>query len=116
MLLFLVNDMLDIFQIKNGQFHKNEREVNLRESFQQIEEMFKVATEQKGLAFTVNFDPSVPMMLYTDDQRIKQVTMNLLQNAVKFTMKGGIAVYVGYDSNKKLVIVRVCDSGIGISD
>lgn len=44
-LLFLVNDMLDIFQIKNGKFHKNEREVNLRESFNQIEEMFKVATE-----------------------------------------------------------------------
>ncbi len=60
MLLYLVNDMLDIFQIKNGKFKKNERDVNLRESFSQIEEMFKCATDQKGITFSVHFDPNVP--------------------------------------------------------
>ena len=70
-LLFLVNDMLDIFQIKNGKFHKNEKEVNLRESFQQIEDMFKLATEQKSLFFNMIIDETVPNILITDDQRIK---------------------------------------------
>ena len=90
--------MLDIFQIKNGKFHKNEKEVNLRDSFLQIEDMFKLATEQKNLFFNLIIDDTVPSVLIIDDQRIKQVLLNLLQNALKFTVKGGITVSVSFDN------------------
>ncbi len=89
--------MLDIFQIKNGKFKKNEQPVNLRESFNQIEDMFRLATEQKGLNFSMTFEENVPTIVIADDQRIKQILLNLLQNAVKFTMQGGISVCVSYD-------------------
>ncbi len=48
-------------------FKKNEHPVNLRESFSQIEDMFQLATEQKGLQFSMSFDPSVPPLLIADD-------------------------------------------------
>jgi signal transduction histidine kinase len=63
--------MLDIFQIKNGKFHKNELPVNLRDSFSQIEDMFRLATEQKGISFSMNFEDTVPLVVIADDQRIK---------------------------------------------
>lgn len=59
--------------------------------------MFVLATEQKGINFKMAFDDSVPVIMVADDQRIKQVLLNLLQNAVKFTMRGGIDVMVSFD-------------------
>ena len=60
MLLSLVNDMLDIFQIKNGKFVKNEHELNLREALSQIEDLFKLASHEKGIDFKIFCDDSVP--------------------------------------------------------
>jgi len=53
----------------------------------------------------MNFDESVPSTLITDDQRIKQVLLNLLQNAVKFTMNGGITVSVSFDNDTQFLKV-----------
>lgn len=78
--------------------------------------MFVLATEQKGIDFKMTFDDSVPEIMIADDQRIKQVLLNLLQNAVKFTMRGGISVMVSFDKVSRFLSVKVQDSGIGISE
>jgi signal transduction histidine kinase len=58
----------------------------------------------------------VPQVLIVDIQRIKQVFLNLLQNAYKFTFRGGISVTISYDSLTKMLTGRVADTGIGIKE
>jgi signal transduction histidine kinase len=58
----------------------------------------------------------VPDILITDEQRVKQVLLNLLNNALKFTMKGSISVKVTFNNDSSHLIVSVTDTGIGISE
>lgn len=116
MLMYLVNDMLDIFQIKNGKFTKNELAVIIRDSLSQIENLFTIACEEKGISFRLNIHDNVPESLIFDDQRVKQVLLNLIQNAIKFTIKGGIVVDVEYIQERMELQMCVTDSGIGISE
>lgn len=55
-------------------------------------EMFSLSTSEKGVALVLECDDSVPEQLFTDESRVKQVLLNLLQNALKFTMEGQITV------------------------
>jgi len=84
-LLFLVNDLLDFFQIKNGKFKKNEGWVDLRECLKDLIEMLNGQAQEIGLILIYNCDPTLPSSLYLDQQRIKQILLNLVQNALKFT-------------------------------
>ena len=69
-LLHLVNDMLDFFQIKNGKFHKNEQRVNVREGIRHLLDIFQVAIEEKGLQLLFVCKQSVPEEVVVDEQRM----------------------------------------------
>ena len=96
-MLFLVNDLLDFFQIKNGKFRKNFKWVNIGDDFRELMDMFRVGTDEKGLQLYYEQAPNLPNKLHVDSQRLKQVLLNLLQNALKFTFQGSIKVQVNYD-------------------
>ncbi|CDW84389.1 pas domain s-box protein [Stylonychia lemnae] len=111
---FLVNDLLDLFQIKNGKFNKNLAWVDLKSSILELIDIFSIGSNEKGIQVICEFDSNFPQELYLDDQRIKQVLLNLLQNSLKFTYEGQIKVEAKYDYRQSKLEISVSDTGIGI--
>jgi len=77
-MLFLVNDLLDFFQIKNGKFKKNLKWTDMARSIRDLMEMFGVGAKEKGIKIGLHIDHSFPNEIFVDEQRIKQVILNLL--------------------------------------
>lgn len=78
--------------------------------------MFEIACNEKGLAISFLTKEDMPDELKVDDQRIQQVVLNLLQNALKFTNEGSITVQLSYDFSNSNLVIDVKDTGIGISE
>lgn len=116
MLQYLVNDMLDLFQIKKDKFKKNEQSVDIKKQIGMLMELMKVQCYIKGLELEVNIDPDVPEKLVLDIQRLRQVYLNLLQNAIKFTYEGKITLELKYNPQTLYLTGKVRDTGIGISE
>jgi signal transduction histidine kinase len=115
MLKYLVNDMIDLFALKTNRFRKQEAPTHLRlEVTDVIEDIFKEPCSMRGLSFKVNVTKNVPENLYLDVFRIKQIFINLLQNALKFTYSGGITVELDYEKKSQFLTGKVSDTGIGI--
>ena len=115
MLRYLVNDMVDLFQIKNNQFKQNIRRVRVPDEIKDFSEIIKEPCIQKGLEFEVTATHDLDNYLMIDIQRVKQVLMNLAMNAVKFTLEGFVHISLDYDVERQLLVGTVQDSGIGIS-
>ena len=120
-LLFLINQILDISQMGAKKFQIHSKVFSLFASIENIQNFFKAQLKEKDLDFNVNIDKDVPEYLIGDDKRIKQVLINLIGNAIKFTDKGSVSVSVkpynqkGYQGNHVLPIYfEVKDTGIGI--
>lgn len=112
-LLRLINDLLDVSKIEAGRMELVSNPYNLRDLLREIDEQNRVLAEQKGLAFTVETDRQLPDMLVGDRARIKQIIVNLISNAIKYTKAGKVSVRVE-TSSSELWRVTVSDTGIGI--
>jgi PAS domain S-box-containing protein len=112
-LLTLINDVLDLAKIEAGHFELFPNDWDTYSFFQEFNYMFKMRAEQKNLFFRYEKAPSLPAALHCDDKRLRQILMNLLSNAFKFTESGGVILRVRY-CNEHLCL-EVEDSGIGIS-
>ncbi len=93
-LLALINDVLDMSKIEAGRARLNQRSFDLACLLQGLEEMFALRAEQKGLRLRLALDPTVPSYVTADDGKLRQVLMNLLGNAVKFTAEGQVTLRV----------------------
>jgi signal transduction histidine kinase/FixJ family two-component response regulator len=93
-LLGLINDVLEMSKIEAGRATLNERSFNLHRMLEGLEEMFRLRAEQKSLSLAFALDPSVPKYVLADEGKVRQVLMNLLGNAVKFTQEGGIVLRI----------------------
>lgn len=93
-LLNLINDILDLSKVEAGKLETNFEEVFLSEFMGRLERNFSQVAKNKNIEFQINFDDSVPPIIYTDEQRLQQILKNLLSNAFKFTEKGSVAVNV----------------------
>ena len=93
-LLALIDHVLDLSKIEAGRITLNVHTMDLHELLSEIENMFRLRIEQKGLSLTVTRMPGLPRYLHGDDVKLRQVLLNVLHNAVKFTEKGGIRVSV----------------------
>ncbi len=116
-LLAIINDILDFSKVEAGKMDLVEDEYSVIEEMQDTINLVKIAAEQKGLQFKINLADNIPGKLYGDAGRIRQVLINILNNAIKFTKEGFIRLdvtgqYVASDViNLKLVVE---DTGIGI--
>ncbi len=93
-LLSLINQVLDLSKIEAGRMTLNPRDVNLARLLDDVEDMFRLKAQDKHLSLVFELDPSVPLALRTDELKLRQVIINLLNNALKFTEHGGITVRV----------------------
>ncbi|NHN24571.1 PAS domain S-box protein [Flavobacterium jejuense] len=116
-LLKIVNDILDFSKIESGKFELDIAEVDLFELTQQVVDLFQYQAHQKKLNLVFNKDKNVPKYILADAVRLKQILMNLLSNALKFTEFGEIQLNITeIESTKKESVIHfsVNDTGIGI--
>ena len=117
MLLALINDILDFSKIEAGSMDIVPVDYKVGDMLSEIVNMMWLRAHDKGLGFEINVDPEVPTTLYGDEVRIKQVIINLLNNAVKYTQKGRVELRVDSnvaDDDTIELSVSVSDSGMGI--
>ena len=115
-LLGIINDILDFSKIESGKMEIVPAEYELNSMLNDLFNMFSLRAHEKGLGFEVNIDPGLPSKLYGDDIRIRQVLINLLTNAVKYTRKGTVTFEVTGERNgeDEILHFKVRDTGIGI--
>ncbi|MGW1178377.1 HAMP domain-containing protein [Kitasatospora sp. NPDC002543] len=123
-LLQLINDILDLSKVEAGKMDLAVEPFTLRELLEYVESAFRPLADQKGLAFDLSVDRTVPERIVTDQSRLRQVLRNLLSNAVKFTDTGRIELRIervegdelppGLGRSPAAVAFHVDDTGIGI--
>lgn len=114
-LMNLINDILDLSKIEAGKMDIHEENILLDELIKEIETSIKPLAENKGLSFKVIKHSKTKIIVNIDKEKITQVLMNLLGNAVKFTNKGKIELHVTVIDDNQIKF-DVMDSGVGISD
>ncbi len=118
-LLTLINDILDLSKIEAGRLEIQSAPINLSLIFTELEQIFAVNLSQKKLEFIVEIDKDLSPALVLDEIRLRQVLLNLLGNAIKFTEQGSIKLSVqkhAQSSGKVDLIFKVADTGIGIPE
>ncbi len=118
LLLSLINDILDFSKIESGKLPISAYSTCLRESVYDIAAIVTPKIKEKAISLQINIDQNLPLRVMADDHRIRQVLMNLMSNAVKFTEKGCITI--GITCEKKgddtSCLFDVIDTGIGIDE
>ena len=113
-LLDLVNDILDISKIEFGAVTTLNEPFNFSRLIEDIQNMFTVQAKMKGLIFEVIKAQSLPQTLTGDVTKIKQVLINLIGNAIKFTSTGHVKVRVDYKNEDAILAFHIEDTGIGV--
>jgi PAS domain S-box-containing protein len=122
-LLTLINDILDLSKIEAGKLEIQPESVLIHRLLQEVEQIFSLRIQQKGLQFVLECEQDLPPQLFLDEARLRQVLFNLLGNAVKFTETGTVHLSVGHyakgGTDRKpqeiSLWMHVKDTGIGIA-
>jgi CheY-like chemotaxis protein/two-component sensor histidine kinase len=109
----LVEGLLEISRIESGVLTIRSDLIDIRPLFDHIVDMFRMQAAAKGLALTLEIDDRLPAQVKTDDKRLRQILINLVSNAIKYTQSGSVAVKVRYRS--QVADIEVRDTGIGIA-
>ncbi|HUB78309.1 MAG TPA: ATP-binding protein [Bryobacteraceae bacterium] len=116
-LMQLLNDILDVSKIEAGKVELDRAPFSMRDCVESSSRTMFAAAQQKGLKLTWEVDPQIPDNLVGDENRIRQVLLNLLGNAIKFTAEGSVRVTVGMEPAPDSSLVAhfaVSDTGPGI--
>ena len=116
-LLELINELLDLSKIESGKMELVELEYSTNDFLQSLAMMIRVRSNQKDLTFTTKIDEKLPKKLFGDVGKLKEVLLNLMTNAVKYTEKGGFDLIVDVEDieeDKCRIHFSVKDTGIGI--
>ena len=119
MLLSLINDFLDVSKIESGKMDIVPAVYNVGDMLSDIVNMIWVRAKEKGLEFYVDVDRAVPSQLYGDEVRIKQILINVLSNAVKYTQEGSVTLSIQSkmtSSDYAQISYSVTDTGMGIKE
>ena len=116
-LLHLINDILDLSKVEASQLELERTGFSLNDLLEKVTEMVAVRAHEKGLALVCEISPKVPTDLVGDPTRLRQVLLNLLGNAIKFTESGEVALRVTPDADSSVagaLRFTISDTGIGI--
>lgn len=113
-LLDTINDLLDISKMEATEFEIINKDYKITELLEHVSNVLNIRASEKDLTFSINVNPNMPSVYNGDVERISQILLNLLANAVKFTEKGSISLDVDYDSDSDELRFAVLDTGIGL--
>lgn len=119
-LLTVINDILDFSRVEAGKLELDERSFNMRTCIEEALDLVAVIAAQKGLELAYQIEPGTPAALVGDTTRFRQILINLLNNALKFTEEGEVVLTIsgaledGADGQKCRLLATVRDTGIGI--
>lgn len=117
-LLGVINDILDFSKIESGKMELEEKDFDLRTCIEEVLDLFAGKATEIGLDLIYEIDANVPLQIIGDSLRLRQVIINLVSNAIKFTQRGEIFIGVhmlSMDGNNVELSFEVRDTGIGIS-
>jgi CheY-like chemotaxis protein/nitrogen-specific signal transduction histidine kinase len=120
-LLTLINNVLDLSKIEAGRITVNESNFDLYQLLDDLEDMFQVKADAQDLQLVFEYGADIPQYIRTDQVKLRQVLINLLNNALKFTQEGGVWVRVGIANGEEdsstyySLFFEVEDTGIGIA-
>lgn len=118
-LLSIIDEILDISKVETGNLHIEQLDFNFVQMINEIRSLLLLQTENKGLDFKFSLNSQIPEMISSDPTRLRQILMNIIGNAIKFTEKGTVSVSVDWlasvlDSNLGHLNISVTDTGVGI--
>lgn len=120
-LLRLINDILDLSKIEAGKMKMEFEKVYIRQVLEEVKQVLLMSAKDKGLTLNLIIKESVPEAILTDELRLRQILLNLINNAIKYTREGGVEVVADYNiftvnevfSSLKISVI---DTGIGIPE
>jgi len=115
-LLEIIDDILDLSRIEAGKLELDRRRVRPDTIVREVQSLLKLHAAEKGLALEVEFDGPLPETVETDPTRVKQILINLVENAIKFTDSGEVRIVVGLLPDESRLRIDVVDTGPGIPD
>ncbi|MDM8559301.1 CHASE domain-containing protein [Thiotrichales bacterium HSG14] len=113
-LLTLINDILDLSKVEAGKIELYPEDFHFGHFIQSITELFQIRAQQKGISFVYEPLSHLPIGVHADEKRLRQILINLLGNAIKFTELGGVNLKINYHEDK--IRFEIEDTGIGIAD
>jgi len=114
-LLMLITDLLDLAKIESGKSELHVSACNLRNFLHGVMALLRVRAEQKGLLLSADLAADLPNSVLMDERRVRQVLLNLLNNAVKFTDRGHVILRVTGRADQACLRFEIEDSGVGIA-
>lgn len=120
-LLTLINDILDISKIEAKKFDLYTNDFHLENFLRGVRDIFNIKAEQKEINFKYEVINQLPIAINTDEKRLRQVLINLLGNAIKFTQQGEVSFKIGVIENQKANVkywkirFQIEDSGVGMT-
>jgi signal transduction histidine kinase/CheY-like chemotaxis protein len=111
-LLALIDGLLDIARIEAGRLTIERRELRLADLLEHIENVFRLEAGRKGLGFRMDVDGALPDVVLGDESRLRQILINLLGNAIRFTGQGEVTLRVSHRA--EIAVFAVIDTGCGI--
>lgn len=117
-LLQIINDILDLSKVEANKLEIESVELSPFELLVDVERLIRPEAEEKGLGFSINYIFPLPELIISDPLRLKQILINLCNNAIKFTERGYITINVSCNCDKANngIVLEVVDSGIGIKE
>jgi signal transduction histidine kinase/DNA-binding response OmpR family regulator len=115
-LLNIVNDVLDLSKIEAGKIQLNKTNISLVGLLQEVTAYMEGFAREKHLAFNLELNFPLPYEFISDPTRLKQILLNLSNNAIKFTHQGQVDLHVHWDTFRQRFIFVVSDTGLGMSD
>lgn len=117
LLLSLINDILDMSKFESGQMRLAEADYHPGDMLSEVVGMLWLRAKDKGLEFHVNVAPDIPSVLYGDEVRIKQILINVLNNAIKYTKEGSVTLSIQCGEREGIrqhIVYSITDTGMGI--
>jgi len=110
----VIEGLLEISKIEARKLDLHRDTVDLRALVQQLDDMFRPQAESRGLVFIMQCDAQVPQFVSTDEKRLRQILLNLISNAIKFTRSGKVELNIHY--RNQVAKIHIEDTGIGIAE